>query len=76
MKDWWRQKAPDTSVGANLEKLLHFWGGTANSAMLLYQEPGVPVDFAITFVKLALAVRACIQYSLTLGDGEGTSGTL
>lgn len=44
--------------------------------MLLYQEPGVPVDFAITFVKLALAVRACIQYSLTLGDGEGTSGTL
>ena len=60
MKDWWRHKAPDTSVGTNLEKLLHFRGGTANSAMLLYQEPGVPVDFAITFVKLALAVKACI----------------
>ena len=44
--------------------------------ILQHQEPGVPVDFAITFVKLALAVRAYIQYSLTLGDGKGTSGTL
>ena len=50
----------EESVGTNLEKLLHFRGGTANSTMLLYQKPGVPVDFAITFVKLALAVRTCI----------------
>ena len=37
-----------------------FLGSTTNTAMLLCQEPGVPVDFAITFVKLELAAGACM----------------